>query len=393
MSVQKAEEVTVVSEPESPWALMSRLDDQQVDAMLEPAKAAAMVAGMRPDTLCYSIKQFGSGPDGKPKEDIIGVSVTGANVLAAQRGLEVLEDYRIDEIEEVPIDVWVIDAAGKKKKEDFMVPGVRAAVRVRDPHTGNVTLGIAEQPRFIVLKDGGKKADGFAVIKAVSKAARNAKLDHFAGLESLMKDFYRKAKASGQAYIAAEVPDEQQAAVNAVRTAVRHVADRAAGPLVAAMIGEEASREVWDTLRALCAGRPALMKELPAAVKGYMVKRWGKQKVAELLTSELPSVYAYVGEMVKQAADADGEPPAPPEVEPTAVSEEVPVEIRTEEPDVAAALPLDFDEAAARGRFRDLWMSAHSGEDPRGWRKAWDALEGPDTILAEIAALEADTAG
>lgn len=171
------------------YAIMDGMDNM----LLDPQNAARMVAGLRPDTLVYMVPQKGGQP-------IIGVSANGAQVLAVRCGrLETLPDVTITEVQ---IPVAVMEPGGTWGEE--VVQGVRAMVRVRDMRSGVTFLGIDDEPCYIMLKNGGKKPDPKASVKAVNKAERNALNKHFAALEEMVKKFAEEAIKQGKAFIVGE---------------------------------------------------------------------------------------------------------------------------------------------------------------------------------------------
>jgi hypothetical protein len=205
-------------------------------------------------------------------------------------------DYEIDEIPEVPIEVIVgwEKRPGKKDrpiKEDVMVRGVRASVRVRNAKNGNISLAIAEQPRYMVLKDGGKSADKFATTKAVSKATRNAIMDHFAAVEALITEFVLNARKAGRAYISvADVaPPAALAAADDVQQGLRSLESRTVEPL-----GNTEGNVFWEWAGAQAKADPKLKAGLIPDIKAFISRTWGAQNVQDVPAAHKRRLYEFV---------------------------------------------------------------------------------------------------
>jgi len=179
--------VAVPEDHQGVYATMDKLDEAAAD----PLVALAAVTGMPAQCLVYNFSISGQA--------VIGLSVKGTQTLAAQRGgYDTLPDHVTEEIE-------MYDS---EKSDADKVEGLRVTVRVRDTRQDVTFAGVSEQCRFIVRRDGTRRPDRFAYVKAYNKAERNAHLKHFAKIEMVVREFAVKAMKDGNALIVGDSDPE-----------------------------------------------------------------------------------------------------------------------------------------------------------------------------------------
>ena len=209
-------EPVILEDEETALAIMDDLDNVQLDeeagadalAMLDPDKAAQLVAGVRPDTLVYIIERWGQDP-------LVGLSVQGTQILAMKvGGFETKAQGEGSVLTEITMQLDVkriVD--GKVETVAEALPGIRASVQVCRTNPSGLCVafvGIDEECSFIALRTytdkktgkiagGGVKVDPKASVKAWNKAERNAIRKFFASTEKLIADFAAIAKSRGQA--------------------------------------------------------------------------------------------------------------------------------------------------------------------------------------------------
>ncbi len=180
--------------------------DDLADAAMDPVVALEAVTGMRADSLLYQFK-VGGAP-------VVGFTVKGAKTMASRRG-----GFEVHAPEIEYVQVPVEDSDGNW----IDVPGVRATVRVTDKRNDNTFCAVVARPRVKILRDGSRKLDEHCEANAVSRATRNAIMDHFWGVADVVKNFVVESQKAGKVYVVG-TPDAQMEEVSrqqAVNTAKR----------------------------------------------------------------------------------------------------------------------------------------------------------------------------
>jgi len=224
MNEQQKPEPVIIEDEETALAVFDDLDNVQLDAevgddalaMLDPDKAAQLVAGVRPDTLVYVVERWG-------QDDLVGLSAQGTQILAMKvGGFETRAEGEGSVLTETTMQLDVkriVD--GQVETVAEALPGIRASVQVcRTNPSGQSAafVGIDEECCFIALRTymdkkagklagGGVKVDPKAAVKAWNKAERNATRKFFASTEKLLADFAAIAKKRGQALM---IGDEEE---------------------------------------------------------------------------------------------------------------------------------------------------------------------------------------
>jgi hypothetical protein len=268
-------------DPESAEAfgLMDRLDEMNQMAVIDPSVAARMVAGVRADTLVYIIPVAG--------KEIVGLSATGAQVLAAQRGgFETLSDHTEAEIE-MPVEYT--DNGVKRWKQ---VPATRVMVRVRDNRNDTTFIGVSEQAREMVLRDGGTRPDDKAFIKAFNKAERNALRKHFSALEDMVVEFARQARAQGKAYVSGAVAEDDLQAADEARANIQRLDMRKVEPL-----GEVGEQQFFAMGKRLAEEHGLPKSALTSDLKVFLKRTWGVDRPAQVPKAAGPQLYAWLNEL------------------------------------------------------------------------------------------------
>lgn len=408
------EQTAIVPVEGNAFALMDRLDDMQTLASVDPTYAAKMVAGLRPDTLVYIIPSK-SG-------DIVGISVTGAQVLAGRRGgFETLADYRLDEIvTQIMVTVGFEEKVGRNGpykapiKEPQDARAIRLFVRVHDKRNDTTFIGVSEQALDMAMRDGSTEADPHAFTKAFNKAERNAIRKHFAAFESMVVDFAQDAKKSGKAFVTGAVDEDDLAAAAEVRGNVRKLDMQGAEKM-----GPDRANGFKRRRAAIIAQYGLDTATLAERSKQYIQRTYGASKLDDVPAEAEAALYEWLENQIpadqrgltEEQIDAAGGPEgvaarAKPVMDAMqAVREEAleeaaaigtpPVKAKREAaaPASPPAEPSDDlpDEAAMREEFLDL--AGSKGSLPRSEaQKKWAALQGPDEQMAALEAAR-DKAG
>lgn len=137
VNTQKNQEVEINLLEEDVYKLMDLRDEEQIVATLE---------GRYLDEFVYEFEQGG--------RKIIGLSWLGIQEAAR-------------ELKSIKLPIEKVIRKEDEKQVEFMVEAI-------DEATKSSRIGIASQPKKIVLKDGRVIDDPFAMQKALSKAQRNA---------------------------------------------------------------------------------------------------------------------------------------------------------------------------------------------------------------------------
>lgn len=176
------------------------LDDLSGAAM-DPVIALQAVTGMKADSLLYQFKVGGT--------PVVGFTVKGAKTLAARRGgFEVHEP----KIEDVILPVETGDGTWVD------VPAVRATVRVTDKRNDTTFVAAVTRPRIKVKVDGSHSIDQHTEANAVSRATRNAIMDHFSGVADVVKNFVVEAQRQGKVYVIGEADAQAEEVSRAIAT-------------------------------------------------------------------------------------------------------------------------------------------------------------------------------
>ncbi len=373
------EETALAVAEENPFALMDRLDDMQTLASVDPAYAAQMVAGVRPDALVYVVPSKGG--------EIVGLSTRGAQVLAARRGgFETLADYRLDEVvSQVSVTVGFEERKGRNGpykapiKEPQDCRGIRIFVRVKDMRNDMTFIGVAEQPLVMALRDGGTEPDPHAFIKAFNKAERNALRKHFAAFEDMVVQFAEEARRAGKAYVTGEVADRDLAAAAEVRSNIIRLQVAQAeklGPDRAAAFQRRRAQVIEEYQLDAAA--------LAERSKAYIKRSFGVDKLADVPASAEADLYAWLDKQIP----LDRRPEAGTA---RAVTEEGSESEPEPQPEPEPSVPSLPDEADMLREYLSLAVRV-GGMEAAEARKAWKALEGPDAQLAALEDLRAKAA-
>jgi len=278
-----------------------RIMDSLETMAQDPTLALEAVAGMPLQSVCYEFRVAGTV--------VSGITVKGAKRLASARGgFEVLDPV----VEQVTKTVSMADGTPDE------VPAWKATVRVRDKRQDVTFVGICVEPAIMALKAGGTRVNEMAPQVAVSKATRNAILDHFVGVEDTIQRFIADARArnevfvSGEADDAAQLVSDQIAAQRIKREARRQTP---LGSMSANLFRAEVERTATE------AG--ADVQKLTRDLMEFIARRWPGLKIAELPEIDKPALDDWLASK-RRALGLDAPTPEP-EPMPTQVPAAAPV--------------------------------------------------------------------
>ena len=324
----------------NPYETMDRLDDEQLMNVLDPTLAARMTAGARVDALVYFV------PVGRGKPDIVGLSTTGAQILATQvGGFQTRTDYRVDDIDievEYVVD-WTEDSKPIKARKT--VPGVRVLVAVENTKAHTAFIGVCDQPLEMVLKAGNTQPDPHGFVKAFNKAERNAIRKHFAAYEDAVVEFAKRAKSAGKAYIVGDVTDDEIAAGTDARANIRRMDTVQAEPM-GATGAESLGKYTTDRIEALVAAKvipegeaATRLKAINTDLREHVTRKYGVPRAMEAPKTAVPDLMLWIaGQLPPLPADPETfaqpaatpvtrlEPTPDPEPEPDLPADELPLE-------------------------------------------------------------------
>ena len=247
------------------YHLMDRLES----AAQDPTVALAAISGMKVDAAIYKFRVGSSG-------EVVGITHKGAKVLMSRRGdLDVLDA----KVERTTVRV----RNGEGEEED--VDAWSATVRVKDLRNNVTFLGQCTEPAVLIRKDGSRLIDDMADRKAVTKATRNAILDHFAGVEDYITQFVKERIAAGDAFVGGE-PDAQAEEVS--RQIAATATKRKAREQIP--IGDSGAKRLVQRVADL----ESEAKLQPGALAGEFGKwrsaRWPGLKTQEIPAREEPAI-------------------------------------------------------------------------------------------------------
>jgi hypothetical protein len=290
------------------YYLMDRLDS----AAMDPTEALQAVTGMRIDALVYEFPVAG--------KTVSGISVKGAKALAARRGgFDVLEPT-------VTRETMVIEDRDGNLMD---VPAYRAVVRVRDTRSDTTFLGVCVEQGVMVTKDGRQRLDNMADRKAISKATRNAILDHFTAVTDAIEAFVSEARKAGQVFVMGETSSEaervsQAIAVNKAKRLARQKTPM--GKTEAGLFRQRVEQTEAE----------GKLEKLSGDLLEFMARQWPGLKLNEVPADASPILYDWLNGIRAKAGLAPvGETPGLPAVT------ETPAETLFDE---AAAAPIPEDE-------------------------------------------------
>jgi hypothetical protein len=278
-----------------------RIMDSLETMAQDPTLALEAVAGMPLQSVCYEFRVAGTV--------VSGITVKGAKRLASARGgFEVLDPV----VEQVTKTVSMADGTPDE------VPAWKATVRVRDKRQDVTFVGICVEPAIMALKAGGTRVNEMAPQVAVSKATRNAILDHFVGVEDSIQRFIAEARTrnevfvSGEADDAAQLVSDQIAAQRIKREARRQTP---LGSMSANLFRAEVERTATE------AG--ADVQKLTRDLMEFIARRWPGLKIAELPEIDKPALDDWLASK-RRALGLDAPTETPPTQVPAAAPEQAP---------------------------------------------------------------------
>lgn len=268
------------------------LDDLSGAAM-DPVVALQAVTGMKADSLLYQFKVGGT--------PVVGFTVKGAKTLAARRGGFEVHEPRVEDVV-IPVEsgdgTWVD------------VPAVRATVRVTDKRNDTTFVASVTRPRIKVKIDGSHSIDQHTEANAVSRATRNAIMDHFSGVADVVKNFVVEAQKQGKVYVIGEADAQAEEVSRAIATQqAKRKAMRSApvGKMGAGLFRSkvEAAEQEGG------AEKGTLVRDLAA----FMKSRWGDLTLDQMPISDMGILEGWLQEKRAQLgldatpeAETDGEP-------------------------------------------------------------------------------------
>lgn len=263
--------------------------DDLADASMDPVVALEAVTGMRADSLLYQFKVGGT--------PVVGFTVKGAKTMASRRG-----GFEVHAPEIEYVSVPVEDGDGNW----IDVPGVRATVRVTDKRNDNTFCAVVARPRVKILRDGSHSLDAHAEANAVSRATRNAIMDHFWGIADTVKNFVVEAQRQGKVYVVG-TPDAQMEEVSRAQ-AVNSAKRRAMRTVPIGKIGCKVfEAAVRSTEADAGLGEGALNSDLAA----FMATHWPGLKLAEVPATDTGVLGDWLVEKRRQLGlSVEGDEPA-----------------------------------------------------------------------------------
>lgn len=150
-SIEKWQETTntdIITPHQDEYSIFDKLDEQQIMEEME---------GKVITEYFYNFQIGG--------REVTGISWAGTKAIARYMSMQNRE-HGYGGIEVMPID----------PKKDIIEDDkyITVIARAVDHGTGLIMMGISRQPKYIIRKDGTTVADEFALVKACSKAMRNA---------------------------------------------------------------------------------------------------------------------------------------------------------------------------------------------------------------------------
>jgi len=310
--VSSAKNKLLITDEEEAFAITDELDNIQLDAtatagalaMLDPEKAAQLVAGVRPDTLIYKV-QMGRG------EPIVGLTAQGTQILAARvGGFETLPEGQGSTLTAFTTNIEVAsiitdEETGEQKTEKTPtdIEAIRASVCVRytSPSGRQTTfVGVDEEPRQMSLRiyenngrlsGGGLRDDPKAAVKAFNKAERNAIRKFFAPAEKLLVQFAQLAESQGKVLMVGDEPSEDLTA--------------AVGRVEAYRTRRRAEEPTWGEGKANSFRKAAAKKGVPEEVWLKQLGYYGVAKLEDMPASALGPMQKWLQEQTGQEPASD----------------------------------------------------------------------------------------